>query len=66
MLAQFGKNYGVDKGKRITGIELMEFAMDVLKDIQHRIGGGVVYLDAEDKPASREARGRKSMKWDIL
>ena len=44
----------------------MEFAMDVLKDIHHRIGGGVVYLDAEDKLASREARGRKTMKWDIL
>ena len=60
LLAQFGKNYGVDEGKRITGVELMEFAMDVLKDIQHRIGGGVVYLDAEDKPELRAFYGEKA------
>lgn len=59
LLAQFGKNYGVDDGKRLTGVELMEFAMDVLKDIQHRIGGGVVYLDAEDKPGLRTFYGEK-------
>lgn len=50
LLAQFGKNYGVDHGKRITGSELMEVAMDVLVDIQRRIGGGVIYLDAEERP----------------
>ncbi len=50
LLAQFGKNYAVDYGRRIRGKELMEYAMDILSDIQHRIGGGVVYLDAEDRP----------------
>ena len=50
LLAQFGKNYSVDDGKRIRGSELMDCAMDVLIDIQHRIGGSVVYLDAEDRP----------------
>lgn len=50
LLAQFGKNYGVDGGERITGVDLMEFVMDILSDIQHRIGGGVVYLDAEERP----------------
>ena len=49
LLAQFGKNYAVEQGKRIQGSELMEYAIDILKDIQHRIGGGVVYLDAEDR-----------------
>lgn len=49
LLAQFGKNYAVDSGKRITGKEMMEYVMDILADIQHRIGGGVVYLDAEDR-----------------
>ena len=49
LLAQFGKNYAVDCGKRITGKEMMEYVMDILVDIQHRIGGGVVYLDAEDR-----------------
>ena len=54
LLAQFGKNYGVDAGKRITGTLLMEFVMDILKDIQHRIGGGVIYLDAEERPELKE------------
>lgn len=54
LLAQFGKNYGIDNGNRITGMDLMQCAMDILKDIQHRIGGGVVYLDAEDKPGIRD------------
>ena len=50
LLAQFGKNYGVEHGKRIRGAELMKLANDVLSDIQRRIGGGIVYLDCEDKP----------------
>lgn len=54
LLAQFGKNFGVDDGKRISGVELMQCAMDILSDIQHRIGGGVVYLDAEDRPQIKE------------
>ena len=49
LLAQFGKNYGVDGGKRISGAELMKLANDVLINIQRQIGGGVVYLDCEDK-----------------
>ena len=60
LLAQFGKNYGVDGGKRITGVELMQCAMDILADIQHRIGGGVVYLDAEDKPELKVFYGEKT------
>lgn len=60
LLAQFGKNYGVDDGNRISGIDLMEFAMDILSDIQHRIDGGVVYLDAEDRPQLREFYGNKT------
>lgn len=50
LLAQFGKNYAVDNGKRITGRELMEQVDDVIADIQHRIGGGVMYLDVEERP----------------
>ena len=53
LLAQFGKNYAIDQGKRITGREMMEYAIDILADIQHRIGGGGVYLDAEDRPKLR-------------
>ena len=49
LLAQLGKNYAVDNGKRITGDELMECVDAALKEVQFRIGGGVVYLDCEDK-----------------
>ncbi|MBQ7154339.1 MAG: hypothetical protein IJR85_02150 [Synergistaceae bacterium] len=48
LIAQFGKNYDIDNGKRITGQELMSVANDVLVRIQHMIGGGIVYLDCED------------------
>ncbi|MBQ9528074.1 MAG: GNAT family acetyltransferase [Fretibacterium sp.] len=49
LLAQFGKNYGVDDGKRISGAELMGLVNDVLVNVQRQIGGGIVYLDCEDK-----------------
>lgn len=48
LLAQIGKNYGVDNGRRITGDELIRYANDVMADIQRRIGGGIIYLDCED------------------
>jgi hypothetical protein len=54
LLAQFGKNYAIDQGKRISGREMMEYAIDILMDIQHRIGGGVIYLDAEDRVKLRD------------
>ena len=50
LLAQFGKNYGIDDGKHVSGSELMELVNDILLDIQRRIGGGIVYLDCEDRP----------------
>ena len=50
LLAQFGKNYGVDGGNHVSGSELMELVNDILLDIQRRIGGGIVYLDCEDRP----------------
>lgn len=49
LLAQIGKNYGIVQEKRITGDELIRYADDVIADIQHRIGGGILYLDCEDK-----------------
>lgn len=50
LLAQFGKNYGVDGGRRISGADLMMRVNDTLTDIQRRIGGGIVYLECEDEP----------------
>ena len=49
LIAQFGKNYGIDNGRRITGKQLMDVANDILVNIQRQIGGGIIYLDCEDK-----------------
>jgi hypothetical protein len=47
LIAQIGKNYAVDHGKRISGKELMQLVNKELYDLQHRVGGGIEYLDCE-------------------
>ena len=47
LIAQFGKNYAVDGGKRITGNELMALCAKELSEIRYRIGGSFEYLDCE-------------------
>ena len=49
LLAQFGKNYAIDNGKRIHAADLMEQVDVIIKQIQHLIGGGLIYLDVEKK-----------------
>ncbi len=46
LIAQFGKNFSYNS---ISGVRLMELVFYVLKEIQHLIGGGVVFLECEDK-----------------
>jgi hypothetical protein len=50
LIAQFGKNYAVEDGRSISGNELMELTFEILKKVQHEVGGGIVYLECEDKP----------------
>lgn len=49
LIAQFGKS---DKGqeKSIDGNDLMNAVIYHLKEIQHEIGGKIVYLECENKP----------------
>ena len=47
LIAQFGKNYGVDDGQRISGSELMRLCNKELYELQHRLGDGLEYLDCE-------------------
>lgn len=54
LIAQFGKNYGVDEGRGISGDELMDMVFDVLKQVQRQIGGGIVFLECEEHPALLE------------
>ena len=50
LIAQFGKNFTDNRNLKFDGNSLMKSSMKVLLDVQHRIGGGVVYLECEDKP----------------
>lgn len=46
LIAQFGKNNGQTE---LRGNQLMELTFEILEQIQHQVGGGVVYLECEDK-----------------
>ena len=50
LIAQFGKNYEEREGEQLSGNSIMDNAMDILTAVQYDVGGGVVYLECEDKP----------------
>lgn len=50
LVAQFGKNFQYGESNALKGNELMDMTIVTLKEIQRQIGGGVVYLECEDKP----------------
>lgn len=50
LIGQFGKNYQYEDAPRLEGKRLMTAVFEVLIHVQHEIGGGVVYLECEDKP----------------
>ncbi len=49
LIAQFGKNLNESVGNVPAGVQLMENAVKVLQKVQHDVGGGVMYLECEDK-----------------
>lgn len=49
LIAQFGRNFAT-QANAYTGKYLMETALSVLKQVQHYIGGNIVFLECEDKP----------------
>lgn len=50
LIAQFGKNYGLKSNMKLSGNSLMDDAFEILERVQRDIGGGIVYLECEDKP----------------
>ncbi len=50
LIAQFGKNFNLPLEKRISGNDLMECVFESLYEVQRRIGGGIAFLECEDKP----------------
>lgn len=49
LIAQFGKNDTYSTEENISGDALMDFTFEVLTAVQHDIGGGLVYLECEDR-----------------
>ena len=51
LIAQLGKNFAVSKDSRISGAELMEYAMQKLQSARRFVGGKLVLVDREvDRP----------------
>lgn len=46
LIAQFGKNFTDNANKKITGHQLMELAIQKIKELQYMLGGTVVFLEA--------------------
>lgn len=53
LIAQLGKNYKDDANEKITGAQLLEIAIDEVKELQYNIGGVAAFLEAENNPKLR-------------
>ncbi len=49
LIAQIGKNYTNNANEKITGKQLLDLAINQVKDIQYLVGGMVIFLETEDK-----------------
>ena len=49
LIAQLGKNYANNANAKITGEQLLQAAIDTIKELQYMAGGMVVFLESEDK-----------------
>ena len=48
LIAQLGKNFSGDLAKRISGNDLLDAALEEVRDLQNRVGGMVCFLEAEN------------------
>ncbi len=49
LIAQFGKNSAYDGKRNISGNKMMDFCFEILESVQKQVGGGIVFLECEDK-----------------
>ena len=49
LIGQLGKNFRNEVNMKITGEELLQTAMNTIRELQYRVGGMVVFLEAEHK-----------------
>ncbi len=48
LIAQLGKNEQYPEKIRYSGMDLMDQAINILKCVQRKVGGGIVFLECED------------------
>jgi len=48
LIAQLGKNFANNANERISGEQLLQAAIETIKELQYMAGGMVVFLEAED------------------
>ena len=48
LIAQLGKNYKNGLNRKIEGEQLLQAAIETIKELQYMAGGMVVFLEAED------------------
>ena len=53
LVAQLGKNFARDADKSISGKELLDLALDQVRELQYQAGGTVVFLESEDNESLR-------------
>jgi len=49
LIAQLGKNYSNSVNIRVTGKQLLQVALETIKELQYMAGGMVVFLEAENE-----------------
>ena len=49
LVAQLGKNFTERANEKVSGRQLLQAAIDTIKELQYMIGGMVVFLETEDK-----------------
>ena len=48
LIAQLSKNFTDRANEKITGVQLLDLALDKIRDAQYRLGGTVVFLEADN------------------
>lgn len=49
LIAQLGKNYANCNNEKVSGKQLLEAAVDTIRQLQYMVGGMVIFLEAEDR-----------------
>lgn len=49
LIAQLGKKFKDGANRKIIGEQLLQAALDTIKELQHMARGRVIFLEAEDK-----------------